>query len=85
MKRKSSEEKKLLPRIELGKPNLILFLVGVAILIIGFLLMSIGPWDNPLSRSVAPIVLLVGYLIVFPAAIFYRKSSDVDSPKSRPR
>ena len=82
MKRKSSEEKKLLPRIELGRSNLVLFLVGAAILVIGFLLMSIGPWDNPLSRSVAPIVLLVGYLIVFPIAIFYQRKSYADSQKS---
>jgi hypothetical protein len=85
MKRKSSEEKKLLPRIELGRPNLMLFLLGAAILVVGFLLMSIGPWDNPLSRSVAPIVLLFGYLVVFPVAIFFKKGSDGDSQKTRPR
>ena len=82
MKHKRSEEKKLLPRIELGRPNLALFLIGAVILIVGYLLMSIGPWDNHLSMSVAPIVLLIGYIVVFPLAIFYRKRSDSKSEKS---
>jgi len=82
MKLKRSEEKKILPRIELGKPNLALFLIGAVILIVGYLLMSVGPWDNPLSRSVAPIVLLIGYMVVFPLAIFFQRSRDGDSQKS---
>ena len=72
MKGKVSRNNRLLPRIDLGRGNLILFLAGLIVLVIGFILMSIGPWDNPLSRSVAPLVLLLGYLVVFPLAIFYR-------------
>jgi len=83
MKAKSSTEKKLLPRIELNRYNLILFLVGLVVLIIGFILMSFGPWDNPLSRSVAPLVLLFGYLVVFPVAIFYRRKSGRSADTSR--
>jgi len=66
------------------KNNYILFGLGIGIIIIGFLLMSQGPWDNPLSLSVSPIVLLVAYIIIFPLSILYKKkktssASDVSS------
>ncbi len=54
------------------KENYVLFGVGISIVIIGFLLMSQGPWDNPLSLTVSPLVLLVAYLFVFPLSILYK-------------
>jgi len=83
MKGKVSRNNRLLPRIDLGRENLILFLAGLIVLVIGFILMSIGPWDNPLSRSVAPLVLLFGYLVVFPLAIFYRGKSNRSSESGK--
>ncbi len=55
------------------KTNTVLLLTGFGILILGFYLMSFGPWDNPVSLTLSPIVLLIAYLIVFPVTIFYRK------------
>lgn len=82
MKKKSHIDNQVLPRIVLGKKNLVAFLLGLVVITIGFILLSIGPWDNPLSLSVAPIVLLVGYLVVFPLAIFLRKNSGSARDKS---
>lgn len=53
--------------------NYILLGVGVFILVVGFYLMTFGPWDNPISLSISPIVLLLAYLIVFPISILYKK------------
>ncbi len=55
------------------KTNSILLLAGFVVLILGFFLMSFGPWDNPTSLTLSPIVLLIAYLVIFPAAIFYRQ------------
>ena len=66
-----------------NKSNYILFGIGIGIIIIGFLLMAQGPWDNPLSLSISPVVLLIAYLIVFPLSILYKKkSSSVDNVSS---
>ena len=56
------------------KENLYILILGFVILIVGFILMDQGPWDNPISRTASPIVLLIGYLVVFPFAILYRKN-----------
>lgn len=63
-----------------GKSNYIIFGAGIGILILGFILMAQGPWDNPVSLSVSPIILLFAYLIVFPLSLLYKKkksNSDV--------
>lgn len=58
------------------KENYLLLLLGGIVLIAGYILMSFGPWDNPLSLHVSPIVLLIAYLIIFPMAILFRKKPE---------
>ena len=55
------------------KQNYTILYVGIGILIIGYFLMAQGPWENPVSQTISPLVLLIAYLIVFPLAIFYNK------------
>jgi len=73
MKRKTTKNNQILPKIALDKRNLLIFAVGIVVIAIGFFMIGRSPWDNPISLSVAPIVLLIGYLIIFPWAIFSRK------------
>ncbi len=54
------------------KTNYIIFGAGLAVMLLGYYLMGQGPWDNPISLSISPIVLLIAYLVIFPLAIFYR-------------
>ena len=60
------------------KYNYYIFYLGIGILIVGFYLMAQGPWDNPLSLTISPIVLLIGYIIVLPLAILFRGSKKKD-------
>jgi uncharacterized membrane protein YesL len=59
------------------KSNYILLGIGIAVLILGYLLLAQGPWDNPVSLTIAPIVLFVAYIIIFPLAIMYKKKSNI--------
>lgn len=61
-----------------SKTNYIIFIVGIAVLLLGFFLMAQGPWDNPLSLTISPIVLLIAYLVLFPLAIFYKKKKTAN-------
>ena len=70
MKQKHNIDTQILPKIRLNKKNLVAFIIGTVVIIIGFILLSVGPWDNPISLSVAPIILLLGYVVIFPMAIF---------------
>ncbi|MBI5663406.1 MAG: hypothetical protein HZC46_14850 [Ignavibacterium album] len=55
------------------KNNYILLIVGIVITIIGYYLMSVGPWNSNESLVYSPIILFVVYVIIFPLAIIYRK------------
>ena len=84
VKRKQKTEKKILEspfKDYWDRTNYIIFGLGLTVLLLGFYLMAQSPWDNPVSLSISPIVLLIAYLIIFPLAIFYRKKhkSEQDS------
>ncbi|NOX66999.1 MAG: DUF3098 domain-containing protein [Chlorobi bacterium] len=57
------------------KENIIFLSIGIVLLIIGYWLMSLTPWDNPIALNFSPIVLLIAYLIFIPLSIFYKKKS----------
>ena len=63
------------------KNNYYLLYAGIAIIILGFYLMSIGPWNSFTSLVVSPIVLVIGYIFVIPASIFYRRKNNIQGTK----
>lgn len=69
--------------INLGRSNYYILIAGLIIITVGFLLMTQGPWDNPLSLSVSPVVLLIAYLVVIPIAILYKKKDKEESDTSQ--
>ncbi len=61
----------------LGRANYLIIGVGVLLLIIGYVFMSLP--DDPdafLSRTLAPIILVIAYLIVIPIGIMYRERRE---------
>lgn len=58
------------------KTNYIFLFLGILSIILGFYLMSIGPWDSTASLVFSPILLFLGYVLIFPASILYRKKSQ---------
>ncbi len=55
-----------------GKRNFIILGIGIAVLIIGFILLGQGPVRNPLSWIVAPVLLILGYIVILPLAVILR-------------
>ena len=59
--------------------NYILFGIGLALIIVGYLVMAAGEVNSFQSLTLAPIMLFIAYIIVIPAGLIYReKSSDVE-------
>lgn len=51
------------------KKNFVLIALGVLLLIIGFFCLATGPADNPVSLTVAPLILCLAYLVIIPLGI----------------
>jgi Sec-independent protein secretion pathway component TatC len=67
-------------RFIFGKGNLILFLIGVMIITIAYIIMSTG------DITISPVMLIIAYVIVFPLAILLgtiasRPKKDMRAPE----
>lgn len=67
----------------LGKRNWRIIGLGLALVVLGYGLMSVGiftRYDHPIALVVAPLVLVVAYLVVIPYGVLTRsKSSSQDA------
>ena len=55
-----------------GKKNYLLFLVGVLIIVFGYIIMYLGSTYSFQSIVLAPIILIVGYCVIIPASIMIK-------------
>lgn len=53
------------------KKNILLVALGALLIVIGFVCLAQGPADNPVSLTVAPIILIFAYLVVIPLGILW--------------
>jgi heme/copper-type cytochrome/quinol oxidase subunit 2 len=80
MRKEASQAKRW--SFPLERHNVILLAIGVAIIIVAYILMLTANtsdpvqhqqlWNNPLAVTVAPILLVLGYAVIIPIAILYR-------------
>ena len=55
------------------RKNYVLFGVGVFVIIVGYLIMYSGEVDSFQSLVISPLLLLLGYLVIIPVALLYKK------------
>ena len=53
--------------------NYKIILIGLVVIIAGYFALSATPWDNPIALNVAPILLVVGYCVIIPLGVLYRR------------
>ncbi|MBP7462490.1 MAG: DUF3098 domain-containing protein [Candidatus Delongbacteria bacterium] len=58
--------------IGFSKINYILLSTGLLLTIVGFWFLSRPPVDGFLTMTLAPLILVVNYLVLIPLAILYR-------------
>jgi positive regulator of sigma E activity len=81
--KKIKETKKVLKKKRVGeialpftRENYLLLLAGVVTIALGYVLMELGGAYDSLSIVVAPIILVIGYCVIVPFAIFYKKKEN---------
>jgi drug/metabolite transporter (DMT)-like permease len=78
-KRKTRIQKKTLESpfsIYWAKENYIFLLVGFVFLLAGFYCLGVAPWNSSTSLVIAPILLIIGYIVIFPLSIFFKKKKE---------
>ncbi|MFC1557415.1 hypothetical protein ACFL5L_05470 [candidate division KSB1 bacterium] len=64
------------------KRNYQIFGFGILVLILGYISMMQGPVDSFWSLTLAPVLLVIGYVIIIPYSFFYRDKKP--EPPSNP-
>ncbi|MDZ7264276.1 MAG: DUF3098 domain-containing protein [candidate division KSB1 bacterium] len=72
-KLKPKDRKKTAETIPLERENFVIFFIGVLVLIVGYIFLAQGPATSFWSLTLAPILLVIGYCIIIPVAIVYRR------------
>jgi hypothetical protein len=82
--KKSQPQAKVTPAVQrrsgwpFGKKNYIMFAVAIAVCILGFIMLSTG------DITLAPILLVLGYCVLMPIAIWIKGRPDEEEPIDRP-
>jgi len=72
-KTKKKLRKKSRETIPFGRENFIIFLIGILVIVLGYIALAQGPADSFWSLTLAPILLVISYCVIIPIAIIYRK------------
>ena len=56
-----------------GKKNYIIFSLGLALLILSYILMASGSVNSFQSLVISPILLIIGYLVLIPLALLFKE------------
>jgi len=54
-----------------NRKNILLIALGILMLVIGYVCLGSGPATNPVSLTIAPIILVFAYLVVIPLGILW--------------
>ena len=55
-----------------SKINYLLFISGLLLIIVGYVVMGYGEVDSFQSLSIAPTMLFLGYIVFIPCALIYK-------------
>ena len=73
IKKKSQRQKGFSGDIPLSRQNYAIMGIGVAVIVAGYLAMLQGSVEGFMPLVVSPILLVVGYCVIVPLGILYRK------------
>ena len=71
--RVSKRKSRKIEILPLEPVNYKILIAGVAVVLIGYIALSMEPWDGFMALTVAPVLLVIGYCVLIPIGIIYRK------------
>ena len=72
MKQGNPDNKTLFHSWSFGKINYQIFGIGLCVIMLGYIIMATGETESLQSVKIAPLILIVGYCIIIPAAILIK-------------
>ncbi|MBI4428256.1 MAG: hypothetical protein HY562_03975 [Ignavibacteriales bacterium] len=75
---KAARKKSQPEHLPFTKVNYQILAVGLIVIALGYYALSQEPWDGTMPLVVAPILLVLGYCVIIPVGILYRKKQEAE-------
>jgi len=62
--------------------NYKIIILGIIVIVLGYIALSTSPWDGFWSLTAAPIILVIGYCVIIPVGIMYKRKKNDTQAKS---
>jgi len=72
LKSRDHNNKTLFHSWSFGKINYQLFGIGLLVIIFGYIIMAMGDTESFQSVKLSPLILIIGYCVIIPAAILLK-------------
>jgi uncharacterized membrane protein len=77
-KRVPEKQKAFIGTLPFTKINYQILGAGLLCIVLGYVALAQDPWNGSMALVVAPILLVLGYCVVIPIGILFRKNTNVD-------
>jgi uncharacterized membrane protein len=77
-KRVHEKQKAFIGTLPFTKINYQILGAGLLCIVLGYVALAQDPWNGSMPLVVAPILLVLGYCVVIPIGILFRKNTNVD-------
>jgi membrane protein YdbS with pleckstrin-like domain len=74
----TKKKTKRIESLSLEKINYLIILSGIVVILAGYIALSTKPWDNSIALTIAPVLLVLGYCVIIPIGIIFRKKKTED-------
>jgi hypothetical protein len=75
---KSGKKKVDAEQLPFTKTNYQILGAGLLVIVLGYFALSQPPWNGTMPLVVAPLLLVLGYCVLIPLGILFRKKSDTE-------
>ncbi|MEX2117052.1 MAG: hypothetical protein WEB37_09190 [Bacteroidota bacterium] len=76
MSKETQKKKTVVHSLPLTTRNYQILGLALLCIVLGYIALSQEPWDGTLPLVVAPILLFLGYCVLVPVAILYRRREE---------
>jgi hypothetical protein len=83
VKKATKKQDPFISKFSLTGRNFIIFGIGILTIIIGYFIMASGDTYSFRTLTLAPVILLIGYLIIIPTAILLRKKNPTEKSSEK--
>ena len=73
---KPLKKKKVTEQLPFSTTNYQILGAGLLVIVLGYVALSQSPWDGTMPLVVAPLLLVLGYCVIIPFGILYRRKNE---------